>query len=69
MNQTQTIQLTLSITEVNQILEALGQRTYKDVFRLIASIQQQAQAQLNEGDDPPSPQPAAAQEQSSGPKQ
>ncbi|MFZ2617414.1 MAG: hypothetical protein WBV59_21465 [Anaerolineae bacterium] len=62
MNQTPTIQLTLSITEVNQILEALGQRTYKDVFRLIASIQQQANAQLNAGDDPPSPRPAAAKE-------
>ena len=62
MNQTPTIQLTLSITEVNQILEALGQRMYKDVFRLIASIQQQANAQLDAGGDPPSPQPTAVKE-------
>lgn len=40
------IQLTLTIEEVNQLLSALGQRSYQEVFRLINKIQQQAQSQL-----------------------
>jgi hypothetical protein len=48
---TQELQLSLSITEVNQILEALGQRTYTDVYRLINKLQQQAESQLNAGED------------------
>jgi hypothetical protein len=49
-NTTQDIRLTLTVTETNQILEALGQRTYVDVYRLIGKIQQQADAQLNGGE-------------------
>jgi hypothetical protein len=43
----QEVQLTLTIAEVNQILEALGEKSYKDVFQLVSKIQQQASAQLN----------------------
>lgn len=40
------IQLDLTLDEVNQVLEALGQQPFKEVFQLIAKIQQQAAAQL-----------------------
>ena len=42
------IQLNLTITDVNLILDALGERSYKDVFQLIGKIQQQANAQLQD---------------------
>ena len=43
-------QLTLNLTveEINKILEALGDQSYKEVFELINKIQQQAQAQLQQ---------------------
>ena len=41
------IRLTLTLDEVNQILEGLGSRPYAEVFKLVAKIQQQAGAQLN----------------------
>jgi len=44
----QEIKLTLSIAEVNQVLEALGQMPYIQVYELITNIQQQAQPQLSE---------------------
>jgi hypothetical protein len=44
----QEIKLTLSLVEVNQVLEALGQMPYIQVYELISSIQQQAQPQLND---------------------
>lgn len=43
----QEIQLQLTIAEINQILEALGEKSYKDVFQLVSKIQAQATAQLN----------------------
>jgi hypothetical protein len=43
----QEIQLTLTLAEINQILEALGEKSYKDVFQLVSKIQAQASAQLN----------------------
>jgi hypothetical protein len=43
----QEIQLTLTLAEVNQILAALGEKSYKDVFQLVSKIQAQASAQLN----------------------
>lgn len=49
----QDLQLTLSIAEVNQILKALGQLKYADVFQLVSKIQQQADTQLNERKQPP----------------
>ncbi len=42
----QHIQLKLSLAEVNQILDALGDKSYKQVFELIQRIQQQAESQL-----------------------
>lgn len=40
--------LTLSLTlpEINQILDALGKRPYEEVFQLVSKIQQQAQGQI-----------------------
>jgi len=43
----QEIQLQLTLDEVNQILAALGEKSYKDVFQLVTKIQTQATAQLN----------------------
>jgi hypothetical protein len=40
------LQLTLTVAEINQILEALGKQPYARVFQLIGRIQQQAAAQL-----------------------
>lgn len=44
----QDIQLQLTLAEVNQILDALGEKSYKQVYQLIVKIQQQAEAQLQE---------------------
>ncbi len=41
------IQLQLTVAEVNQILEALGNQSYKQVYQLVNKIQAQASAQLN----------------------
>jgi len=43
----QEIQLSLTLAEVNQILEALGEKSYKNVFQLVSKIQEQASSQLN----------------------
>ncbi|MBD2357422.1 hypothetical protein H6G41_22850 [Tolypothrix sp. FACHB-123] len=40
------ISINLSIEEVNQILESLGQRPYVEVFQLISKIKIQAEAQV-----------------------
>ena len=47
------LQLTLTVTDINQILEALGQLPYARVYQLIGRIQQQAGAQLS--DEPGTP--------------
>lgn len=65
----QNLQLTLSVTETNQILEALGQRTYADVFRLITKIQQQANAQLKHDESPPARESRHSTEQIPAPDQ
>jgi hypothetical protein len=44
----QDIQLQVTLPEVNQILDALGEKSYKQVYQLIIKIQQQAEAQLQE---------------------
>ncbi len=51
------IKLTLSIEEINKILEALGNQPYVGVYQLINKIQQQANLQLqeNENQSPSSP--------------
>lgn len=43
----QEIQLQLTLAEINQILEALGAKPYKDVFQLVSKIQAQASSQLS----------------------
>ncbi len=43
----QTIKLELTVEEVNQILEGLGEMPFNKVFQLIQKIQQQAAVQLN----------------------
>lgn len=42
------IRLDLSIAEINQILEALGQLSYHQVYQLVNKIQLQATQQLQE---------------------
>lgn len=44
----QEITLLLTLAEINQILESLGNKPYKDVFQLVTKIQQQAQRQLED---------------------
>ncbi|WP_147268695.1 hypothetical protein [Sphaerisporangium album] len=44
--QQQRLTLTLSIPEINLVLDALGQLPYAQVYELIGTIQQQAQAQI-----------------------
>ncbi len=41
------LQLTLTIDEINLILDSLGQQPFVKVHQLISKIQQQAQQQLN----------------------
>jgi len=41
------IQLTLSVAEVNLILDALGNGPYIQVYKLINKIQRQGEAQLS----------------------
>lgn len=38
--------LNLSLSEINIILDALGQRPFAEVYELVAKIQQQAQVQM-----------------------
>jgi hypothetical protein len=49
----QEIQLQLSLAEVNQILDALGEKSYKQVYELVLKIQQQAENQLQQRDQHP----------------
>lgn len=55
----QEIQINLTLPEVNQILEALGQKPYAEVYQLVGKIQQQAEAQIgfreNNSTSQPSP--------------
>jgi hypothetical protein len=44
------VQLELTVAEVNQILDALGDKSYKQVYQLIVKIQQQAENQLQSDD-------------------
>lgn len=41
------IELKLTVNEVNQILEALGQLPYAQVYQLIHQVQEQAQQQIH----------------------
>jgi len=51
MKDLQTIQLRLDITQVNQILAALGKCPYADVYTLVETIRQQAEPQLQEASE------------------
>lgn len=53
------IQLQLTIDQVNQLLDALGDRPFKSVFQLVNKIQLQAAEQLKEKE-------ASAEEQTKG---
>jgi hypothetical protein len=56
----QEVQLQLTLAEVNQILDALGEKSYKQVYQLVLKIQQQAEAQLQENNprsNDPQPEP------------
>jgi len=44
----QTIKLTLTLEEINTVLEALGQMPYVRVYQLITKLQQQTAPQLQE---------------------
>jgi len=48
MNEEKTLNLKLSLNEVNAILLAVGERPYTQVFGLVAKIQQQASEQLGQ---------------------
>jgi hypothetical protein len=48
----QEVQLQLTLAEVNQILDALSEKSYKQVYQLIIKIQQQAENQLEQNDQP-----------------
>jgi hypothetical protein len=57
-----TIALTLSIEEVNLILESLGELPFRRVFQLIGRIQSAARAQMPSvaDEEPPPVDPAAS---------
>jgi hypothetical protein len=46
----QEVQLQLTLAEVNQILDALGDKSYKQVYQLIIKIKQQAENALQKND-------------------
>ena len=48
---TQQIKLELTVDQVNQILQALGNEPFQKVYALIRTIQQQAQSQLEGGQE------------------
>lgn len=47
----ETIDLKLTLQEVNLLLEALGNRPYADVHQLVAKIHQQASGQVENKDE------------------
>jgi methyl coenzyme M reductase gamma subunit len=49
------IQLTLELSEVNQVLAALGKLRYEEVYGLIEMIKQQAHQQLEQDTKPKEP--------------
>ena len=50
----QTLDLNLTVAEVNLVLEALGAQPFARVAGLIQNLQKQAQAQLTSGSEAPS---------------
>lgn len=62
MNQRQEpiINLSLPLSAVNRLLEGAAQLPYAAVAPLIHEVQQQADAQLKQQEEPKAPEPAAA---------
>ena len=58
MNQPQELTFQLTVEETNEILSALGNQPFNQVFQLITKLQQQAAAQLQNGTEAPAPIPA-----------
>ena len=48
MNENQELSLQLTLSEINQILDALGSVPYRQIFQLINKIQRQAEGQLQQ---------------------
>lgn len=46
-NDSKTVEVSLNVAEINQILEALGNQPYVRVFQLIGKITQQVEGQLS----------------------
>lgn len=46
-NESKTVQLSLSVAEINLVLEGLGTQPFARVFQLVGKIQQQAERQLS----------------------
>ena len=45
------VQLSLTLEEINQILGAIGQQPYVEIFRLINKIQEQVEPQVKSASD------------------
>lgn len=65
-DESKTVGLSLSLAEINQILEALGNQPYVRVFQLIGKIQQQVEGQLSGRAQPSNGAPAPAQRRATG---
>ena len=48
MNESPEIFIQLTLAEINQILDALGGLPYRQVYQLVAKIQRQGEAQLQQ---------------------
>lgn len=65
-DESKTVGLSLSLAEINQILEALGNQPYVRVFQLIGKIQQQVEGQLSGRAQAPNGAPAPANRRATG---
>ena len=54
MSESKEIEIALSLAEINKILDALGNLPYREVFKLVGKIQNQAEAQLQPVNNQPS---------------
>ena len=48
MTNNREIQVNLTLSEINKILDALGNLPYREVFQLVGKIQTQAESQLEQ---------------------
>lgn len=61
-----TVELSLTLAEVNQVLEALGNQPYVRVFQLIGKLQQQAEGQISGRSQASNGAPAPAHRKAAG---